>query len=433
MVSDRVISRSQPAPLALGEWFWLIGIMAIGAALRTYIWFHGFALDGKPGLVRHGDGYLTIAATFTPGSTVGFFEHWRATYQFIYPLYLAPIYAFGLNDGVYVFWLHHLFVAGTIALMYFCTRRMFGVGPAWLTALAYALQIQMAYWFNWAFADTAFHFHLALGFFFLLRCWDAPTPRRLFGLTACGFLILFTRPEGFAFTAGLAASLSYRLASGRFGAIRTVGVFAIVVVCLALAGALVLSANKRVREVVFSNVGVGWGLYYGSHRTPTRADAVDVILNEMRRSGTEQSLRDPEHRSLWYWASVAGLERIRRNPLHYLAYSGERIVNAFAPSFFREGVSLRYKLIDRTFALFLLVGLAAALLAPHPVAPLIRSLAFASFCIFALVGLYQSEWDVRVQLSSHVFLIPIASFGWVSMFRTRRERLVAARPRAVRA
>lgn len=399
--------------VARSEALWLFCIVALGAALRTYIWFHGFALDGKPGLVRHGDGYLQIAASFRKGSGIGFFDHWRSSYQFIYPLYLAPVFAFDLNDGIYVFWLHHFFAAATICLIYVSSRKLFGVASAVVAALVYALHLQFAYWFNWAFADTAYHFHLSLFLFCAVACWNAFSIPKGLCLAACAFVMSFTHPEGVVVTAAFAAAVCFRFLSERFGAWKALAAVGGTAICVAVALISVVSQHKPLREAVLSNVGVGWGLYYGSHRTPTRANLVDEILLEMRRYGIEKASVDPEHRNQWYWSAMAGLERIRAHPLRYLAYSAERMVNAFFPSFFRQGVSFRYKVFDRALALFLMVGIAVALTANHRTASLMKTLAVASLAVYVLVGFYQAEWDVRVQLSAHVFLIPIASLGWV--------------------
>lgn len=412
--------------IARSEAIWLLCVVALGAAVRTYIWFHGYALDGRPGLVRHGDGYLEIAASFRPGSDASFFHHWRSFYQFIYPLYLAPIFAFDLDDGIYVFWMHHFFVAATICLIYVSSRKLGGVASAMIATFVYAVHLQMAYWFNWAFADTAYHFHLSVFLFCAVACWNAFSIPKALCLAACAFVMSFIRPEGVVVTAAFTAAVGFRFLSRRFGAWKATAAVGGAAICGAIVLISVVVQSKPVREAIFSNVGVGWGLYYGSHRTPTRAALVDEILLEMRRYGAEKASVDPEHRNLWYWSSIAGLERIRAHPVRYLGYSAERMVNAFFPSFFREGVSFRYKVFDRTMALFLMVGVAVALAANRRMASLIQILVIAALAVYVLVSFYQAEWDVRVQLSAHVFLIPIASLGWVMVARHVFARVLGA-------
>lgn len=401
----------------------VLSIVLLGAAIRTYIWFHGYVEDGEPaGLVRHGDGYLRIASSFRPNSDIGFFDQWRASYQLVYPLYLAPIFAFDLSDSIYIFWLHHAFAASTIVLIYLSAKRLFDPLTATIAAFTYAAHLQMAYWFNWALADTALHFHLALFLYWAVLSWEAFTVARALGLLACALLISFCRPEGFVVSGLFAGALCFRWLSSRVGPAKAFAGVTVLAMCVAAAGLLAVSRSERVKETVLSNMAVGWGLYYGSQRTPTRAELVDAMLVEMYRYGGEKASSDPEKHNSWYWNSVAGLQRIQAHPFRYVGYAAERLVNAVVPSFFRQGVSFRYKVIDRSLALFLIVGLAVALTARHASAALLRSLVLSAFGVYLLVSFYQSEWDVRVQLSAHVFLIPIASSGWTVAWRRVQRR-----------
>jgi hypothetical protein len=400
------------SPSSRSEALCLVSIVALGAALRTYVWFRGYAQYGVHGLVRHGDGYLEMAASIAGRSDASLAAHWRA-YQFIYPLYLAPMFAFDINDSTYVFWLHHVLAAATTCLIYMSARRLCGSVCALLAALAYALHLQVAYWFNWTLADTAFHFQLSLFLLCAIRWWQAPSITSVLWLATSVFLMCFTRPEGFVIGAAFMAGVSFRMLSGRFGAWSSLAVVGGVAACLAGALVYAISQNKPAREKVMSNVDFAWGLYYGSQRTPTRADLVDKMLIEMRVYGDAQAAADVEHRSPWYWNSVAGLDRIRQRPVRYLAFYCERVVNALLPSFFREGVSFKYKLFDRMMSLFLIAGTALSLVATRRTASLVPILVFTSFCVYLLIAFIQSEWDVRVQLSPHVLLIPVASLGWV--------------------
>lgn len=391
---------------------WLVCIIMLGAALRTYVWFHGYTQDGTHGLFRHGDGYLQMAATFSEGSTIGFFDHWRA-YQFVYPLYLAPLFAFDLNDSVYVFWLHHALAAATICLIYASSTKLCGKACGLVAAFVYAVHLQVSYWFNWTLADVAFHFQMSLLLLSAIRCWNAVSFENVTWLAASAFLATFTRPEGVVASAVFASSLLIRSLSHRFGGVRTMVGFGAVVACLVAVVLVVLVQNKPVREAVLSNVEVSSALYYGSQRTHTRADLVDKALNDMRADGDAKAAVDPEKRSRWYWMGVTGLERIRQRPFAYLQFWGERVINVLAPSFFREGVSLRYKVFDRTMSLFLIGGTLLSLWTTRRTGSVIPILVLAAYATYVLVACIQSEWDVRVQLSPQVFLIPVATFGWL--------------------
>ena len=216
MTSVRQSVIDQPRSVRRSEVLWLCGIVALGAALRTYIWFHGYAHYGIHGLVRHGDGYLQMAASLGGRSSEGFFTHWRF-YQVVYSFYLAPLFALNLSDSVYVFWLHHVFAAATICLIYVSARKLGGSTCGLLAALVYAVHLQVAYWFNWTLADTAFHFHLSLFLLCAVVCWEGVSIKKIVGLAGAAFLMIFTRPEGFFITAALAASRSVFCPSGLAG------------------------------------------------------------------------------------------------------------------------------------------------------------------------------------------------------------------------
>lgn len=411
--------------------FLLLLIIAIGFSVRTYIWFNGYnpetnitlpAAHQERGLVRHGDGYLFIASSFDPSNDRSFFDHKRSYFQFIYPLYLAPIYLFGLNDSIYVFWLHHLFAALTIIFIYLSAYK---IGKTWvglLAALAYACHIQSAYWFNWVFSDIPFHFHLSLLMYCGLLCWERPSRMRVFLMAISGVVLMFTRTEGFAITLVSLMVLAYRFMVPRLGATRVITIFLGSVLIFLLLGVFVLTQSKAVREVVFSNYSLAWGLYYSSQETPTNAKLVDEMLIEMHTYCNHKSIADPEKRDAQYWCSVAGLERIKNDPLNYVRVVLKRIPHAFFPSFYREGVSWRYKLFDRTVMSFIVIGLICASMFRNKEKFASAGLVLMGLIIYMIVIILHSEWEVRVQLAAHVLLFPVASLGWVMLLNRFNKR-----------
>jgi hypothetical protein len=254
---------------------------------------------------------------------------------------------------------------------------------------------------------------LSLWLWAVARCWTRTTARRLLVVAGALFLMCFTRPEAFVLSAGFVTSLAFRALSARIGPWKTAATVTVVVIAAGGVGVLAVARSKPLRERVLSNIDIAWGFYYGSQRTPTRAAAVDAMLIEMRVYGARMAAADPERRSPWYWNSLAGIERIRQRPLHYLGYWSERLVNALIPSLFREGVSLRYKVFDRAMALFLIAGTVLGLAATRKTRSPAPNLVFSAFCVYCLVAFIQSEWDVRVQLSPHVLLLPVAACGWL--------------------
>jgi len=79
-------------------------IVVLGFLIRTYIWFRR-ALQDPDGIIYRGDNYLDAAKTLVFNSQ-SFIESYYVARP-IYPLYLTPIYIFGLKEGSYIFWLHH--------------------------------------------------------------------------------------------------------------------------------------------------------------------------------------------------------------------------------------------------------------------------------------------------------------------------------------
>jgi len=374
------------------------------------------------GLVRHGDGYLFIASSFDPSNDRNFFEHKRSHFQFVYPLYLAPIYLFGLNDSIYVFWLHHLFAALTIILIYFSASK---IGMTWvglLAALAYACQVQFAYWFNWTFSDHPFHFHLSLLMYCGLLCWERPSRVYVFLVALSGVVLMFIRTEGLPITMVSFMVLAYRLMVPRHGATRVIAVILGLALVFLMSGVYVLTQSKAVREAVFSNYSLAWGLYYSSQETPTHAKLVDEMLIEMHIYCDHKSIADPEKRSAQYWCSVAGLKRIKNDPLNYARVVVKRIPHAFFPSFYREGVSWRYKLIDRTIMSFIVIGVICALMYRNKEKFASVGLILMGLTIYMIVIIIHSEYEVRVQLAAHVLLFPVASLGWVTLLNQFNKR-----------
>ena len=149
----------------------LLLIIVASFLIRTAIWFPGFSTDVPHVPITVDDTpNTTIASSFDPSNNIGFFDHPHAIYV-VYPLYLSPAFAFGLNLDDYVFWLHHFFVASTILLIYAGASRIGGSGAGLLASLVYTCQLQTAFWFAKTSAITALHFQLALFMYCSLLCW----------------------------------------------------------------------------------------------------------------------------------------------------------------------------------------------------------------------------------------------------------------------
>jgi hypothetical protein len=402
----------------------LLLIVVVGFALRTYFWFYGhsehshgtFELDGD-------DGYLFVASAFDPTNNRLFFDYWRSYYQMVYPLYLAPIFIFGLSISSYIFWLHHFFSAFTTIFIFLTAVEIGNARAGLLAAAVYACQLQIIFWFTWSYSDIAFHFQLALFMYCGLLCWKRVTLRNCCFMAFSGATLSFTRPEGAVIAVISFIVLIFRLYSPRFGVARLTFVFLGTMVVFLVLVASILTKSKVIREAVFSNLHVGVTLYHGSRETPSNPKLSTAKMREMYDYGNQKAIEDLEGRNIWYWVSVAGIERIRNNPLGYVLVLIKRIPSILCPSFFREGVSWRYKLFDRAMFFFFAVGLTCVLMLERKDKFELVGLILMAIPIYVIITFYHSEWDVRIQLSPHVLLVPVAACGWVILLDQCRKIL----------
>jgi hypothetical protein len=393
-------------------------IVTIGFLVRTYIWFNGtpqtYSLEAlNQNSSSFNDGYLFIASTLNPSNDASFFTFWRSYYQMVYPLYLSPIFIFQLSPSIYIFWLHHLFAALTIIFIYFSALEIGNSRVGLLAALVYSCQTQIAFWFNWTYSDTAFHFQLSLFIYCSLLCWRNTSKKNLCCLIISGAIMSLTRPEGFL----IMSVLLLCLLADRFGRTIVMGFILGAVLIILLPGTYFLSQNKVVQDKLFSNIHVASFLYLGSLSAPTSVKGYGELQSEMSsyaRSKSGKQLNDTNSGDYWYGISVAGWERIKRDPSKYIFILLERIPQVIYPSFYREGVSWRYKLIDRSIMFFITIGVTCALLYSSREKPKMMGLFLMASSIYLILVFYHSEWDLRVHLSTYVILIPLASVGWVA-------------------
>lgn len=190
-----------------------------------------------------------------------------------------------------------------------------------------------------------------------------------------------------------------------------------------LSGTYLLNQNKVVRETIFSNFHVAWLLNFVSIKTPTSAGDFAPLYGSLYDDGNRKSIIDPEKRSQAYWMSVAGWERIKRDPLKYIFIILERVPQVIYPSFYKDGISWRYKLINRSIMFFITLGVTCTLLLSSREKFEMVGLFLMASSIYLIFNFYHSEWDLRVHLSAYVILIPLASLGWVDFFNIFYKRI----------
>jgi len=377
----------------------LLAIIIIAFALRTGIWHFG----AHHGLVRHGDGFLDLAEAIAAGDRQRYFSHWRFS-QVVYPLYLAPMYYFHLNDSIYVFWMHTFLVSATIVMIYLSSSFLFDQKSGLLSALIYALHLQIAYWINWTRADVAFHFHISLLLYCLLLAWRNRTPLTLFAVTAAGIAIALTRTEGILIALTAFVILIYKKMTERFKPLRVIMIGSVIFTLFLSILTFFTYSQPDFRNKVLSHMYVGNGLYTLSLPTPKTPAETDVNLLAM----WNMSIRE---------RSDFGLQRIKQNPWGTVGIFLKRYVEVIYPSTFMEGVSWRYITFDLVITIFLTGGILLAAVLSKDRRPEIIVLFLIAFSIYSIVALYQREWGLRVQLSAHVCLLIAAPFGWYALMK----------------
>ncbi|MCX5828406.1 MAG: glycosyltransferase family 39 protein [Deltaproteobacteria bacterium] len=391
----------------------LAAILLVAFAVRTCVWYRNWT-----GLIRHGDGYLFMAKAIADGNWDQYLSHGRFL-QPVYSLWLAPMYLFNWQDSVYVFCLHQAFVAGTILFIYLSAGKVYGRLCALCASLVYAVQPQIAFWFNWALADAAFHFHLAILMYCSILAWKKTTPLSVAGLLAAGAALSLVRPEGVMVTIAAVFVFIIRKASDwRQRPLTVAAAMVFLSISFIAVSGWYVQSHEHVKEKILSHMHVGCGLYIGTLPTPTNPRDVDKVLVSLFADGGKLSKEDPKGRNHWYWASQIGLRRLQDDPLKVAGIVALRYVAVMIPSTFRDGLmSWRYVIIDRVFSTYMLLGTLFALFLKNDQRKITIGLAFMSFSIFTMVSLFQREWDVRVQLAAYTLLLGPATFGWFLTIR----------------
>ena len=385
-------------------------ILILYFLFKTYFWFYGYN-QGKSGIFIHGDGYFDYAKCLVFSNCN--FDHFR-TMQFLYPLYLTPIFYFDLNISVYVFILHHILSSLTLIFIYLSGKILLNSKLGMLSALIYTFQFQISYWFNFTLSDIAFHTHLAIFMFFFILFLKFKLNYYIILCIFSSITLYFIRPEGLLVSFFCISYFIFSYLKNIIDQKNTYLVFTSIIFLIVFIISIFIYLNSDLKDKIMSNVHVGWGLYYGSLETKTNANEVNEMLWEMFDTCNKKSLDDPNGMNEWWWCSKIGLDRIKNDPLNYLYVVSKRIPSIFYPGFYRDGVSLKYILISSFFSTYIIIGFFCLLIFnKHNKIPV--NLLLCVLPIYILVIFYMDEWDVRYQLSPQVILILVSSFGFLSL------------------
>ena len=237
----------------------------------------------------------------------------------------------------------------------------------------------------------------------------------MFLTVIAGIMLFLTRPEGVAYAGASLLVLIYRSLSPRFGGVRVVAVGVGAMVIFLLSGAYVLTQNKVIREAVLSNNQLAMGIRGGSQEHPSDPIIFEKQLSETYATCSTQAAADPEKRKASYWCSVIGIENIKKDPLNYLLVLTKSFPNLLFPSFYRDGMSWKYKLAERTIMSFIIAGVICVFMFRSKEKFEATGLAFVALTGYICINFILNEWDVRVQLSPQVLLLPVASLGWIML------------------
>lgn len=400
----------------------LFFIIILAFFTRSFFWFYGYNENAEvtfwTGLVLHGDGYFSYSKLFIEnlykeGLSLNSINYdWFRWYQVMYPLYMTPIFLFDLHPSLYIFLLHHFFLMITILLIYLSGSL---IGNKWvglIAALGYACQLHIAFWFNFTLPSVTFHFHLSIFMYCSLLAWKNMNLFSIFLCLLSGLVLGFIRPEGFLiFLSGF--FILTVLVLKQLLKIKTL-IFSclIFLVSISLIGYFSFKNNVNLQNKILANTHVGWGLYYGSQESPTNAAKVDEMLHEMFNKCNYKNDNDPLKRGEWWWCSKLGIERIKADPIYYIKVLMKRFPSTIYPSFYREGISWRYKLVMRSTMFFITFGILLLFLIRFKNNLHSLYLILLALPIYLIVTIYQNEWDIRTQLSAQVFLLTSASLGW---------------------
>lgn len=387
-------------------------ILLFGFFTRSYFWFYGYG-QGSNGLFIHGDGYYHIAKDLILNLE---FNHWRSITHIMYPIYLMPIFIFNINPDFYIFLLHHIFLSLTLILLYLIGLHLKSPFVGLLASFVYACNLFIAYWFNFTLADTAFHFHLALLFLFFIYLRNKQNLLNFMLFFLAGLALFFTRPEGMVYFFCFTLLFFFIFLIKKINLLKTIFVF--ILFFLAISLIFIFSfKNEKIRLKIMSNVHVGYGLYQGSLPDYYNAHEVNEKLREMQSTCNVASINDTLNRSSAFWCSKIGIDRIKNDPINYLKILFKRIPQLIYPSFYRNGISFKNKLVDRSIMSFIIFGIFLFLISNYK-EKIIFSYIIISFIVYFFISIYQSEWDVRVQLSPQIILLPISSIGWLWFLKT---------------
>lgn len=403
----------------------LLLILLLTLALRAFAWFYfGTYLFGENGRSDFHD----LLEYASQGDWNNVINDGRF-YQPIYPLLWLPAFNSSF-ESLYLFTLHQIFSIGSVCLVYLTGKKIFGVYFGLIAALLLAINIEIIFWFSWAYADNAFYFFLALLAFTATNLFYERKLINYIYFILSSVLCFLTRPEGLfvvltAIFILLFINLSQKLSLKK-------SFFIVVTLVLLFSSALLSSIflNKKTQDVFLNNFHFGLALYVSSNISSNSPEEQNYIysvkMDEDVKKYREKKFNnwnrcEDYYCSRDYILATIGLEFIKENPLQWLKMYSERLISNIFPAFFSPQWSLTHKLYNFFFSFCLVVGGCLALFYKDPRRFQALALTLMAIILILVINFFQREIDYRVPLSMHILFSVVAPYGWYKFFSNLKK------------
>jgi len=411
----------------------LLIIFSLAFIIRTVAWFyydpHLFGEYGR-------SDYHDLLNHASQSDWVNFFNDGRI-YQPIYPLLWFP--AFNSNfESLYIFTLHQIFSIGTIYFIYLTAKKIFGIYYGLIAAFLFAVNIEIIFWFSWAYADNAFYFFLALLGLVATNLFQERKLINYIVFILSSFLCFLTRPEGFFVFLAAIFVLIFIYFSQKFSIKKSI--FIVIGLIFILSSALLSSIflHKKTQSIFLSNFHIGMALYVSSNISSNSLEEQNYLYNvkmgediikyrKEKFNHFYSCFRCRDDRGIikdnFILASI-GLEFVKEKPLTWLKMYVVRLGANLFPSLFSPNWSLVHQLYSFTFSFSIVIGGSLALFFQDPRRFLASALIFMAFVLILSINLFQREIDYRVPLSIHILFGIVAPYGWYKFYEYLKKRFV---------
>ena len=409
----------------------LLIILFIGFILRTFSWFYfgTFLMEDDPHRM-YAEGKLYIsdyeyyAMNIATRNWDVFESFGGREHQPVYPLLLSLRHILDLPQKAYIFCLHHLLSIGTIYIVYLTAKRIFGVYYGLVSAFFISISAMMIFWFSWVYAETTFHFFLALLGLTATNLFKDKKPINYAFFFFSGFLCILTRPEGVAVFFIAILTLIYIHLAQKFSIKKALFIVAGIIFFLSSLLVSTLAFHKKSHETFFSQFHISLALYVSSIISTNSPDEQNQLYMVTMPEFLKTARSQPDYISDMYSFSSHGLNFIKENPFTWMKMYVLRLGANLFPSMFSPFWSLSHQLYSFAFSFTIVIGGSLALFFQDPRRFLATTLTLMAFSLILAINFFQREIDYRVPLSIYILFSTVAPYGWYKFYAYLKERFV---------